>query len=131
MKVVLYTFWLILNSPATSQDKVATCFEILRCQEVATTCSIILYETGRLQSYKLKVDNAQKHGNIFGFRYKNHYLSYPNYSAGVRYYRAWQIRHYTKFKRKYPNKNYYEFLKWRGYCNSMDSYLKVIKQIEN
>lgn len=131
MKVILYTLWLITQSHATSQDKVMTCYQILRCDEVKTTCAIILFETGYLESYKLKVDNAQKHGNIFGFRLNNRYLSYPSYSAGVKYYIRWQLRHYTRFKRLYPNKSYHEFLVWRGYCNNMKKYLKTIKRIES
>lgn len=131
MKVILYTLWLITQSPATSQDKVLTCFEILRCSEVKTTCSIILFETGYLEAYKLKVDNAQKHGNLLGFRYKNRYLSFRSYASGILYYQRWQGRHWDKFKRNNPNKNYYDFLVHRGYCSGMPYYLKTIKRIES
>ena len=130
MKAILYTFWLILQSPATQTDKIETIFYLTQCEEVKTTCAIILFETGYLQAYKLKVDNAQKHNNIFGFRLRNRYLVFKSYSASVRYYMAWQGRHWTKFKRKYPNKSYYDFLKWVGYCNSMQNYIRTIKKIE-
>ena len=131
MKVILYTLWLITQSPATSQDKVLTCFEILRCQEVKTTCSIILFETGYLQAYKLKVDNAQKHGNILGFYYKKEYIAFHSYADGVRYYQRFQRSHWDSYKQNNPDKTYHDFLVWRGWCDKMERYLKVIKSIES
>jgi len=130
MKTTLLLYWLILSAPTTPQDRVNTCFQLFLCEETEITSAIILFETGYLKCYQSKILCSQKRNNLFGFMLHNQYLAFDNYAESVKYYRRWQIRHWHRFKRKYPQKNYYDFLKWRGYCNNMNQYISIIKQIK-
>lgn len=130
MKTFTTLCWLILSSPANDFDKVFTIWELYTCEQREATCAIIIYETGWMQAYKLKVDNAQKHNNLPGFRYDKKYLEFNSYYSSIKYYKKWQKRKWHIYHKKYPDKNYYDFLKWVHYCDRMDNYIKVIKTIE-
>ncbi len=128
--ISLKLFLLILASNISSVDKIKTIYNISQVEEVGITCAIIQYETGYLACHKKNKPCSLNYNNLFGFRYKSKYLKFDSYSSSVVYYQRWQRRYYTKFKRRHPGKSYYDFLKWIGYCDKMDSYIKVIKQIE-
>lgn len=131
MKTFLLLCCLIINSPTTPVDKVMTIYELYHCEERETTAAIIIFETGYLQSYKLKKDNAQKYGNIFGFFNGKRYLRFKSYASSVLFYQGFQRRKWLPYKAKYPERTYYDFLRDLPWCSDMEKYNKVIKRIEH
>lgn len=123
---MLKLFYLILLSNTTNTDKVKSIYLLTQVEEVSISCAIIHYETGWLSCKNCALDGA----NLFGFYYKKKYLKFKSYSHSIEYYQKWQNNHWGKFHKKYPNKNYYEFLKWVGYCDNMSNYVKTIKYIQ-
>lgn len=130
MIATIKLIFLLFASPTDNVDKICTVYELLRCEETEITSAIILYESGHLQAYKLKKDNAQKHGNLCGFFYKKSYLTFDSYASGIRYYQRFQKKRWGAYKRKYPDQSYYNFLRDLPYCIDMDKYLRAIKQLQ-
>jgi hypothetical protein len=123
-------FILILLSNTTNIDKVKSIYLLTQVEEQSITYAIIRYETAHLQCAKKNIICSLDYNNLFGFRYQNGYLKFNDYASSIKYYQRWQKRHWTKYKRKHPSKSYYDFLKYIGYCNSMNDYIKVIKKIQ-
>ncbi len=92
-----------------------------------TVLAIAIYETGWMQC---KSCALEQHNNLFGFRTNADFLKFPDIYASIRYLKKWQTRYYHPWKIKHPEGTYYEYLKYIGYCDNMDSYIKNIKSIE-
>jgi len=91
-----------------------------------TVLAIVLYETGWMQCKSC----ALEHNNLFGFRTNKEFLKFTTMSESIKYLKRWQTRYYAPWKQKHPEGTYYEYLRYIGYCDNMDSYIKNIKSIE-
>jgi flagellum-specific peptidoglycan hydrolase FlgJ len=78
-----------------------------------------ILETGYFKSY-----NATYRNNLFGFwnSRRKRYLEFACWIDSIRYYRAWQDKHYK-------GGNYYEFLTKIGYAEDPD-YIWKLKNID-
>lgn len=123
-------YLLILLSNTTNLDKIKSIYFLSKIEQPKITSAIIIYETGWLKCSKNKTTCSLDYNNLFGFRRKGDYLKFDSYSSSIKYYSNWQEKYWHRYKLKNPSKNYYDFLKWIGYCNSMKDYIRVIKQIE-
>ena len=119
--------------PAAAQNgrlhTVTRLYDSLRSHQIEhpkTVLAIAIYETGWLQCKSC----ALEHNNLFGFRTNADFLKFNDIYESIRYLKRWQTRYYYPWKMKHPQGTYYEYLKYIGYCDNMDSYIKNIKSIE-
>lgn len=64
-----------------------------------------------------------KKNNLFGFRTRAGYLTFPDWKSAVQYYKTWQTTYYTN-----PEEDYFHFLKRIKYANG-DRYTLCLKKI--
>lgn len=77
-----------------------------------------IYETGWFKS-----KHTTQKNNLFGFRHKKQYMTFPNWKASVDYYVNWQKRKYTN-----PVEDYYQFLIRIRYAQS-PVYIQELKRV--
>ena len=67
--------------------------------------------------------------NLFGFMWKGKFKKYDSYLASINDYRKWQLKWWKPYKKRHPDKSYYDFLHWIKYCDNMENYVRTIKLI--
>jgi hypothetical protein len=68
-----------------------------------------------------------RYHNLFGFYIKgNKCKKFDSNEECIEYYRKWQEKRYDKWKKKYPNGDYYAFLKYSKYATG-DKYNSELK----
>lgn len=95
-------------------------------EEPKISLAIIMYETGWLKCKSC----AYKYHNLFGFKTTKGFIRFENSTASILYYKKWQERYWKPYHKKYPNKTYYDFLRYINYCDKMQEYIKTIKHIQ-
>jgi hypothetical protein len=109
--------------------KVSNLYDSLRSHKIEnpkTVLAIAMYETGWMKCKSCALDG----NNLFGFRTNKDFLKFSNIYESIKYLKRWQTRYYHPWRAKNPDGTYYEYLKYIGYCDNMDSYIKNIKSIE-
>ena len=82
-----------------------------------------IQETGWLNCKKC----CLRYNNIFGFYKKgNKCMQFESEKECIKYYKDWQKKRYTKWRKKYPDGTYYDFLKKIGYAAN-PTYNKELK----
>ena len=82
-----------------------------------------MQETGNLACKKC----CLRHHNLFGFYVKgNKCKKFESDKECIKYYKDWQDKRYTKWRKKNPKGDYYHFLKSVGYATG-DKYTKELK----
>jgi hypothetical protein len=82
-----------------------------------------MQETGNLSCKKC----CLRYHNLFGFYIKgNKCKKFSSDSACIAYYKSWQDKRYDKWKKKYPQADYYHFLKYVKYATG-DKYTRELK----
>ena len=82
-----------------------------------------MQETGNLSCKSC----CLRYNNLFGFYEKaNKCKKFDSENECLKYYRKWQEKRYDKWKKKYPNEDYYHFLKYSKYATG-DKYTKELK----
>lgn len=121
-------YLLIIMSNTSPIDKVK-CIYLLNYKtlEPEITAAIIAYETGFLSCNNCAMTS---HNNLTGFMWKGKFIKYDSYSDNIKAYIKWQQKRYIPYKRKYPDKTYYDFLTDIYYCDNMKNYIINIKQIQ-
>lgn len=69
--------------------------------------------------FKCRLCSLDKN-NMFGWRWKHHYMEFDTWQESVAYYARWQQRHYK-------GGNYYEFLKKKGFATD-PKYIEKLKK---
>ena len=83
-----------------------------------------IVETGWMKCKKC----CYRFHNLFGFiGAGNKCLKFDNDYASIKYYKKWQDNRIDKWRSKYPNKDYYHFLKYVKYATG-DIYNRDLKQ---
>ena len=118
---------ILISNQISGSDKLYTIIELSKVQQPEITAAIIQLETGYLKCHKCSFDQQK---NMFGFYYKGRFIRFNKYADGVKYYQRWQARHWSRYHKKYPKKSYYDFLKWIGWCDKMNSYNRKLKIIQ-
>lgn len=68
-----------------------------------------------------------RYNNLFGFYIKgNKCKKFTSEEACIAYYKSWQDKRYSKWRKKYPKADYYHFLKTVGYATG-DKYTRELK----
>jgi hypothetical protein len=68
-----------------------------------------------------------RYHNLFGFYLKgNKCKKFDSNAECIKYYKKWQDKRYDKWKKKYPNEDYYHFLKHVKYATG-DKYTAELK----
>lgn len=126
---------LLISLTATAQAQtnqvisVARLYDSLRSHSIKhpkTVLAIAIYETGWMRCKSC----ALQQNNLFGFRTNDAFLKFSDIYESIKYLKKWQTRYYEPWKLKHPEGTYYEYLKYIGYCDNMESYIKNIKSIE-
>ena len=82
-----------------------------------------MQETGNLSCKNC----CLRYHNLFGFYVKdNKCKKFDSDEECIEYYKKWQDKRYEKWKKKYPNEDYYHFLKHVKYATG-DKYTREIK----
>ena len=82
-----------------------------------------MQETGNLSCKKC----CLRYHNLFGFYVgKNKCKKFESDSACIAYYKSWQDKRYSKWRKKYPKEDYYHFLKYVKYATG-DKYTAELK----
>src|SRR3954465_3958193 len=93
---------------------------ILQTDFVMAQC---MQETGNLSCNNC----CLRYHNLFGFYVKgNKCKKFDSDKECLKYYRKWQKERYEKWQKKYPNENYYHFLKYCKYATG-DKYSAELK----
>jgi hypothetical protein len=130
--LLLALFSAIANNVKAQSNQVITAarlYDSLRSHSIEhpkTVLAIAIYETGWMRCKSC----ALQQNNLFGFRTNADFLKFADIYESIKYLKRWQTRYYEPWKLKHPEGTYYEYLKYIGYCDNMDSYIKNIKSIE-
>jgi len=87
---------------------------------------IIIQETFWLKCTNCTLDD----NNFFAFLWKGKYKEFRDYKHAIVYYKTWQVKWWLPYKKRNPNKSYYDFLAYINYAPDMKKYnndLKIIK----
>lgn len=82
-----------------------------------------IQETGWLNCKKC----CLRYNNLFGFYIKgNKCKKFESEEDCIKYYKEWQDKRYSKWRKKYPKADYYHFLKYVNYATG-DKYTAELK----
>ena len=129
--VLLISSNIDLNAQGRRVRIASNLYDSLRSHKIEnprTVLAIAMYETGWMQC---KSCAYEEHNNLFGFRTNKDFLQFSDIYESIKYLKRWQNRYYRPWKDRHPKGTYYEYLKYIGYCDNMDSYIRNIKSIEN
>jgi flagellum-specific peptidoglycan hydrolase FlgJ len=85
-----------------------------------------IQETGWLNCKKC----CLRYYNLFGFYRKGKCMKFESEKECVKYYKDWQDKRYSKWKKKHPKGTYYDFLHHIGYATN-PTYNKELKGFVN
>ena len=131
MKNLLLSFLLLCffsqgNSQNINKAKMQAMYDaiknagILHPDFVMAQC---MQETGNLSCKKC----CLRYHNLFGFYgKKNTCKKFKSDEECIEYYKEWQDKRYTKWRKKHPKEDYYHFLKSVGYATG-EKYTRELK----
>jgi hypothetical protein len=131
MKNLLLSFLLLLyNSDGFTQQsnkpKLQAMYDAIKAAGIREPDFVMaqcIQETGWLACKKC----CLRYHNLFGFYIgRNKCKKFSSDSACIVYYKNWQDKRYDKWKKKYPQSDYYHFLKYVKYATG-DKYNNELK----
>ncbi len=117
---------LLAGSQSTDKVKMQDMYDAIKAAGILHPDFVMaqcIQETGWLNCKNC----CLRHHNLFGFYIKgNKCKKFKSDEDCIAYYKSWQDKRYPKWRKKFPDADYYHFLKYVKYATG-DKYNKEIK----